>query len=62
MRFLSDPLAVPAKRSVRVDNTQRVKGCVHHLPGTQQVRHHRDAQAANQNAQRYVNHPTNQHT
>lgn len=43
------PGLVPAKGAVGVDDTQRVEGRVHHLPGTQKVHHHRNAQTANQN-------------
>lgn len=58
----SCPRTLPAKGSVGVDDAQGVEGGVHHLPGTQQVHHHRNAQAADQNAQRNVHHPTYQHT
>lgn len=53
---------VPAKGTVRVDDAQWVEGGVHHLLGTQQVQHHGNAQASNQNAQRNVHHPTYEHT
>lgn len=69
-RYLDEPhdptltpdCTVPAKGPVGVDDTQRVEGRVHHLPGTEQVHHHGNAQVANQNAQRNVHHPTYQHT
>lgn len=53
---------VPAKGTVGVDDAQWVEGGVHHLLGTQQVQHHGNAQASNQNAQRNVHHPTYEHT
>lgn len=56
------PRHLPAKGSVGVDDTQWVEGGVHHLPGTQQVRHHRNTQAANQNPERNVHHTAYQHT
>lgn len=52
---------VPAEGPVGVNDAQRVEGRVHHLPGTQQVHHHGQAQVANQNGQRDVHRPANQH-
>lgn len=53
--------SVPAKGPVGVDDAQRIKGGVHHLPGAQQVGHHRDAEEPDQNAQSNVHQPPYEH-
>lgn len=52
---------LPAEGPIGVDDAERVKGRIHHLPGAEQVEHHWDAEGADENGQGDVQDPTDLH-